>query len=94
MRDAGYSVSVSLGQGTTVAMVGAYVLAGELAAHKDDLQKGLNNYEPALREYVESNQKLVYDSNAELQEASMTDPDNIPDFTRSVVPFSLKEYVL
>lgn len=75
--DAGYSVSVSLGQGTTVAMVGAYVLAGELAAHKNDLQKGLNNYETALREYVETNQKLAYDSNAELQEASMKDPDNI-----------------
>jgi len=90
--DAGYSVSVSLGQGTTVAMVGAYVLAGELAAHKNDLQKGLNNYETALREYVESNQKLAYDSNAELQEASMTDPDNIPDFTQSVVQYSLKVY--
>lgn len=91
--DAGYSVSVSLGQGTTVAMVGAYVLAGELAAHKNDLQKGLNNYETALREYVESNQKLAYDSNAELLEASMTDPDNIPDFTQSVVPFILKKYM-
>ena len=90
--DAGYSVSVSLGQGTTVAMVGAYVLAGELAAHKNDLQKGLNNYETALREYVESNQKLAYDSNAGLQEASMTDPDNIPDFTQSVVQYSLKVY--
>jgi len=90
--DAGYSVSVSLGQGTTVAMVGAYVLAGELAAHKNDLQKGLNNYETALREYVESNQKLAYNSNAELQEASMTDPDNIPDFTQSVVQYSLKVY--
>lgn len=92
--DAGYSVSVSLGQGTTVAMVGAYVLAGELAANKNDLQKGLDNYEIELRAYVESNQKLAYDSNVELQATSLTDPDNIPDFTQSVVPFVLKRYKL
>lgn len=92
--DAGYSVSVSLGQGTTVAMVGAYVLASELATHKNDLQTGLHNYERALRAYVESNQKLAYDSNADLQEASLTDPDNIPDFTQSVVSFALKNYRL
>jgi 2-polyprenyl-6-methoxyphenol hydroxylase-like FAD-dependent oxidoreductase len=90
--DAGYSVSVSLGQGTTVAMVGAYVLAGELAAHKGDLEAGLNGYEIALREYVESNQKLAFNANAELQQSSMTDPDNIPDFTQSVVPYNFKEY--
>jgi 2-polyprenyl-6-methoxyphenol hydroxylase-like FAD-dependent oxidoreductase len=90
--DAGYSVSVSLGQGTTVAMVGAYVLAGELAAHKGDLQAGLKSYEIALKEYVESNQKLAFNSNADLQQANMIDPDNMPDFTQSVVPYALKIY--
>ncbi|WP_347049223.1 FAD-dependent monooxygenase [Flavobacterium olei] len=92
--DAGYSVSVSLGQGTTVAMVGAYVLAGELATHKNDLQKGLNSYEVALRDYVELNQKLAYNSNDEIQQESMADPNHIPDFTQSIVPFKLKEYLL
>ena len=90
--DAGYSVSVSLGQGTTVAMVGAYVLAGELAANKNDLQAGLNNYEKEMRGYVDHNQQLAYDSNTELQETSLTGPD-IPDFTRSVVSFELKNYL-
>jgi 2-polyprenyl-6-methoxyphenol hydroxylase-like FAD-dependent oxidoreductase len=45
LGDACYSISVSLGQGITVAMVGAYVLAGELAAHKNDLSAGLKAYE-------------------------------------------------
>lgn len=92
--DAGYSVSVSLGQGTTVAMVGAYVLAGELATHTNDLQAGLNNYEITMREYVESNQKLAYDSNTNPKAAGLTDPDNLPDFTQSVIPFTLKNYAL
>jgi len=92
--DAGYSVSVSLGQGTTVAMVGAYVLAGELAANKNDLQAGLRNYEKALKAYVADNQKLAYHSNEEHQLSNLSDPDRIPDFTQSVVPFELKNYDL
>ena len=90
--DAGYSVSVSLGQGTTVAMVGAYVLAGELAANKNDLQAGLTNYEKVLKEYVKSNQKLAYNSNEEQNLSNLNNPENIPDFTQSVVPFHLKNY--
>lgn len=92
--DAGYSVSVSLGQGTTVAMVGAFVLAGELAARKNDLCQGLKNYEKAIKEYVERNQKWAYNSNEEQHLSNLSDPDNIPDFTQSVIPFELKNYEL
>jgi 2-polyprenyl-6-methoxyphenol hydroxylase-like FAD-dependent oxidoreductase len=92
--DAGYSVSVSLGQGTTVAMVGAYVLAGELAANKYNLQAGLKSYENELRQYVEANQKSAYDANSDLQQSSLTDSENMPDFTQSVIPFTLKDYAL
>lgn len=98
--DAGYSVSLTLGQGTTIAMVGAYVLAGELASHKHNLQTGINNYENELREYVETNQKLAYDSNTESQQESgkssgeenSTGPDNLPDFGLAVIPFALRNY--
>jgi 2-polyprenyl-6-methoxyphenol hydroxylase-like FAD-dependent oxidoreductase len=98
--DAGYSVSLSLGQGTTIAMVGAYVLAGELAAHKHDLQTGLNNYEKELQEYVDTNQKLAYDSGSKTQpapgessdEENSAAPDEIPDFGLAVIPFTLKDY--
>jgi len=98
--DAGYSVSLSLGQGTTIAMVGAYVLAGELASHKHDLQAGLTNYENELREYINNNQKLVYDSGTESQPApdkasegeNSLNPDLVPDFGLAVIPFTLKNY--
>ncbi len=98
--DAGYSASLSTGQGTTVAMVGAYVLAGELATHKYDLQTAFSNYESELREYVNNNQKLVYDSSTDLQltfaqssqEGSNTTPDNMPDFGQATIPFTLKNY--
>lgn len=54
--DAGYAVSLGTGQATSVAMVGAYVLAGELATHEDDLMGGLDAYEDNLRAYVTRNQ--------------------------------------
>ena len=43
--DAGYSVSPVSGQGTTVAMVGGYVLAGELASNRQALPSGISAYE-------------------------------------------------
>jgi len=97
--DAGYSVSVSLGQGTTIATVAAYVLAGELSVHKNDLKLALNNYENELREYVETNQQLAYNSDTDQQQGSgmsFADTDNmefdIPDFGLSVIPFTIKDY--
>ncbi len=98
--DAGYSVSLSTGQGTTVAMVAAYVLAGELAAHRLDLQTGLGSYENELRDYVETNQKLAYDPSTDLQlafaqsseEEGNTVQGEMPDFGQVTVPFTLKNY--
>jgi 2-polyprenyl-6-methoxyphenol hydroxylase-like FAD-dependent oxidoreductase len=58
LGDAGYCPSPASGQGTNLALVGAYVLAGELALAKGD-PSGLAGYESALREYVERNQKLM-----------------------------------
>ncbi len=94
--DAGYSMSPALGQGTTIAMVGAYVLAGELASHKHDLRIGLNNYENELRGYINSNQELAYSSATDppsaLGEPSEDDPDGILDFGQAVIPITLKNY--
>jgi 2-polyprenyl-6-methoxyphenol hydroxylase-like FAD-dependent oxidoreductase len=58
LGDAGYSPSPATGQGTNLALVGAYVLAGELALAKGE-PAGLAGYETAMREYVERNQKLM-----------------------------------
>jgi len=89
--DAGYSVSVSLGQGTTVAMVGGYVLASELAAQTNDISKALQCYEELLRDYVINNQKLAYESRSEpaVEDYDSTD---VRDLGQSVVPFTFKNY--
>lgn len=55
--DAAHCASVASGQGTSLALVGAYVLAGELAAAADHTE-GFANYQAALREFVATNQKL------------------------------------
>ncbi len=94
--DAGYSVSVSTGQGTTVAMVGAYVLAGELAAHEDDLAAGAVAYENTLRGYVTRNQDAALEADSEPQTAS-GEPMGVDglinsDFGQMVQPITLKSY--
>jgi 2-polyprenyl-6-methoxyphenol hydroxylase-like FAD-dependent oxidoreductase len=53
--DAGYSPSPASGQGTSMALVGAYVLAGELRAASGDHRTAYARYEEELRYYVEQN---------------------------------------
>ncbi|GAA4218183.1 FAD-dependent monooxygenase [Actinocatenispora rupis] len=55
--DAAYAASPASGQGTSLALVGAYVLAGELAAAPDH-RTGFAAYERAMRPYVAANQRL------------------------------------
>lgn len=57
--DAAYAPSFLSGQGTSLALTGAYVLAGELAAAGGDQRVALPAYERRLRGYVETNQKLA-----------------------------------
>jgi 2-polyprenyl-6-methoxyphenol hydroxylase-like FAD-dependent oxidoreductase len=57
--DAGYAVSPVAGQGTSVALVGAYLLAGELAEAQGDYNRAFQLYEENLRDFVENNQKLA-----------------------------------
>ncbi|CAH0051301.1 unnamed protein product [Clonostachys solani] len=56
--DAGYCPSLLTGLGTTASLVGAYVLAGELAKHGDNVGEALESYETVLRPYVEKIQQL------------------------------------
>jgi 2-polyprenyl-6-methoxyphenol hydroxylase-like FAD-dependent oxidoreductase len=84
--DAGYCCSPLSGQGTSVALLGAYILAGELAAAGDDYAQGFANYQNEFQDYVKRNQWLVI--------------DNIPGgapipqevFDRIVNSITLKEY--
>ncbi|OMC17746.1 FAD-binding protein [Mycobacterium sp. SP-6446] len=60
--DAGYCCSPLSGQGTSVALLGAYVLAGELAAAGEDYELGFANYHKEFHDYVKRNQWLVIDN--------------------------------
>ena len=56
--DAAYCASPMSGQGTSLALIGAYVLAGELAATSGDCLRAFAEYENAMRPFVEANQAL------------------------------------
>ncbi|OBI42049.1 FAD-binding protein [Mycobacterium colombiense] len=88
--DAGYCCSPLSGQGTSVALLGAYILAGELKAATQegtvDYEAGFANYHREFSDYVKRNQWLVV--------------DNIPGgapipqevFDRIVASITLKDY--
>ncbi|GAA3086229.1 2-polyprenyl-6-methoxyphenol hydroxylase-like FAD-dependent oxidoreductase [Kribbella aluminosa] len=56
--DAGYCPGPAVGGGTSLAVVAAYILAGELAAARSDLPSGLRNYERIIRPLVDSSRRL------------------------------------
>jgi 2-polyprenyl-6-methoxyphenol hydroxylase-like FAD-dependent oxidoreductase len=62
LGDAAYCASPASGQGTSLALVGAYVLAGELASAAGDYRSAFANYENAMRGFVEANQKFALNS--------------------------------
>jgi 2-polyprenyl-6-methoxyphenol hydroxylase-like FAD-dependent oxidoreductase len=55
--DAGYAPGPT-GTGTTLAMTGAYVLAGEVGKHNGDLAAGLKAYEEQMRPIINDMQKI------------------------------------
>jgi 2-polyprenyl-6-methoxyphenol hydroxylase-like FAD-dependent oxidoreductase len=58
LGDAAFSASPMSGAGTGLALVGAYLLAGELAAADWDPEAGFAGYEARMRSYVEDNQEI------------------------------------
>jgi 2-polyprenyl-6-methoxyphenol hydroxylase-like FAD-dependent oxidoreductase len=67
LGDAGYCPSPLTGLGTSLALVGAYILAGELASAADDvtaateqdaIHAAFDRYECRMRPYVEQGQEL------------------------------------
>ena len=56
--DAAYCPSPISGMGTTVAVVGAYVLAGEISKHGASYRKAFEGYESVMRPFVDKVQKL------------------------------------
>ncbi|WP_232660281.1 FAD-dependent monooxygenase [Pseudonocardia sp. TRM90224] len=58
LGDAAFSSSPMSGGGTGLALVGAYLLAGELAAAGWDPEAGFAAYEARMRPFVEANQEI------------------------------------
>lgn len=59
LGDAAHAPSFFTGMGTSLALVGAYVLAGELARHDDNVEAALDAYDTKLRPFVEETQQLA-----------------------------------
>ncbi|MFE9743290.1 FAD-dependent monooxygenase [Saccharothrix saharensis] len=62
--DAGYCASALSGQGTSLALVGAYVLADELGRAGDDHTAAFEAYERRMRPFVALNQALATENPA------------------------------
>jgi 2-polyprenyl-6-methoxyphenol hydroxylase-like FAD-dependent oxidoreductase len=60
--DAAYCCSPLSGQGTSVALLGAYILAGELKLAGDDHGQGYTNYFQLFQPYTERTQWLASDN--------------------------------
>jgi 2-polyprenyl-6-methoxyphenol hydroxylase-like FAD-dependent oxidoreductase len=58
LGDAAYCPTPMSGQGTSLALVGAYILAGELALAKGDYKIAFNQFEQEIRPYININQEL------------------------------------
>jgi 2-polyprenyl-6-methoxyphenol hydroxylase-like FAD-dependent oxidoreductase len=57
--DAGYCPSPLSGQGSSLALVGAYVLASELRAADGDHRKAFAGYQQRMQDFVERNQRIA-----------------------------------
>jgi len=58
LGDAGYCGSPLAGHGTALSLVGAYVLAGELAGSDGDQQRAFPAYQTRMQAYVEQRMEL------------------------------------
>ncbi|KZB88679.1 FAD-dependent monooxygenase [Amycolatopsis regifaucium] len=79
LGDAAFSSSPMSGQGTGLALVGAYLLAGELAAAGWDPDTGFARYEARMRSFVEANQEIGR-LNARSRDLPGPDAEPSPDF--------------
>jgi 2-polyprenyl-6-methoxyphenol hydroxylase-like FAD-dependent oxidoreductase len=73
--DAAFSSSPMSGGGTGLALVGAYLLAGELATAGWDPQAAFAGYESRMRSFVEANQEI---GRMHVQSLSAPEPDAEP----------------
>lgn len=75
LGDAAFSSSPMSGGGTGLALVGAYLLAGELATAGWDPEAGFAGYEARMRSFVEANQEI---GRMHVQSLTAPEPDAEP----------------
>ncbi|MEU1905062.1 FAD-dependent monooxygenase [Streptomyces hygroscopicus] len=100
LGDAGYCGSPMAGQGSSVALIAAYVLAGELRAADGDHTAAFAAYERELRDHVTASQQLAlaHKAHQEAYRASAgqqpdTHPTNIDAaFYEVVDSYTVKDY--
>lgn len=97
LGDAGYCCSPATGQGTSVALTAAYVLAGELRAADGDHRAAYPAYERRLRDHVAANQAILeLTGDREARSESVMNPGQ-PDpkleaAFRAALDFDLPDY--
>ena len=83
LGDAAFSSSPMSGGGTGLALVGAYLLAGELAAAGWDPAAGFAAYEERMRPFVEANQEI---GRLHVHSRGVPDPDAQENARRDAEP--------
>jgi len=78
--DAACAPTLITGQGTSMALVGAYVLAGELASAGGDYRTAFACYEQECRSYMEQNQEIA------LKAREVRPPDTWEEIERQNAP--------
>jgi 2-polyprenyl-6-methoxyphenol hydroxylase-like FAD-dependent oxidoreductase len=98
LGDAGYCGSPLSGQGTSMALIGAYVLAGELVAAGGDHRTAFAAYEAELREFVRKNQELALANREEMDASSWAEAElqayeeSVERLSEVVNALTLKDY--
>ncbi|MEU4114781.1 FAD-dependent monooxygenase [Kitasatospora sp. NPDC028055] len=82
LGDAGYCCSPFTGQGTSVALTAAYVLAGELHAADGDHRTAFPAYEQRLRGHVAANQAILDLTRDHYGDGAAADADGVTGFDR------------
>jgi 2-polyprenyl-6-methoxyphenol hydroxylase-like FAD-dependent oxidoreductase len=72
--DAAYCASPMSGQGSSIALIGAYLLAGELAAASGDHGAALAEYDQLMRPFITANQQLGIQSASFMTQDPVTAP--------------------
>ncbi|MFB7470229.1 FAD-dependent monooxygenase [Kitasatospora sp. NPDC056184] len=102
LGDAGYCCSPLTGQGTSVALTAAYVLAGELHAADGDHRAAYPAYERRLRDHVAANQAILELTGHRLDGGAAEEPGSFGGFDepgpemdavfRAATAFDLPDY--